>query len=493
MSLADRWERFRTRRSPRPGEVPPAGGEGAAALPPRRIGRVRVLLAALVCAASAGVSGLLLLQHHGEERASRAVSEVCGDGEQSGCETVARSRYSQVGGIPLAAIGIFFYGALAVLLVLAALAGAEAREGAAWIAFAALIAAIAVDLVLLGVQMVAIRAFCRLCLLTYALNVLALLLVAGVRREPRVGGQALRTPDGRLVLAGWLFAVLALGGAVLASEVSLSYREKDRLATLLGPAPAVPAPVPPLLSSPAAPGSDAQRFQEEARVATEQARRLQEILDDPQKLDQYFADKAAREYEQAPAQKLALQGAPVKGPADAPIKVAEYSDFLCPFCRGLAGAFAQYLPSTAGRVALFYKNYPLDRECNAKLDRTVHAGACLLARGGICAEQQGKFWPYHDRVFGTEMHEAQPADVERLAFEAALDVEAFKACLNAPATQSRLAADIDEAFRAGVRATPTLFINGKKLPRVNDFVQTVEKESARLGLPPLPRPESSGH
>ena len=72
-------------------------------------------------------------------------------------------------------------------------------------------------------------------------------------------------------------------------------------------------------------------------------------------------------------------------------------------------------------------------------------------------------------------------------------MEAFKACLAAPATQARLAADVEEGFRAGVRGTPSLFINGKKLPRVNDFVQTVEKESARLGLPPLPRPDAGGH
>ena len=47
----------------------------------------------------------------------------------------------------------------------------------------------AVDLVLLGVQMVAIRAFCRLCLLTYAVNVLALVLLVGSRRDGRVVGR----------------------------------------------------------------------------------------------------------------------------------------------------------------------------------------------------------------------------------------------------------------------------------------------------------------
>jgi len=480
------WDRLRRRRSP---DDPGQAGTVTLDVRGRGVGRVRILLAALLCLANGALSGLLLLQHHGEERASAAVSQVCGEGDQSGCEVVARSRYSEVGGVPLAAIGIFFYMALAALLFLSLLAGAEARDAAASLALLALIAALAVDLLLLGVQMVAIRAFCRLCLLTYATTLLAVVLLVRSRRDGAVVGQAVRRPDGRLVLAGWLLATLALGAAVLASEVGLSYREKERLATVLGPAPAASPTVPSVPSGPSVPGSEAQRFQEAARVATEQARRLQEILDDPNKLEQYFADKAAREYEQGPAHKLELDGVPVKGPVNAPIKVVDYSDFLCPFCRSIAGAFSQYLPASAGRVAIYYKNYPLDRDCNPHLDRTLHAGACLLARGGLCAQEQEKFWPYHDRVFSTELKDPQAADVARLGAEAGLDPAALQACMGSAATQARLASEVDEAWNAGVRATPTLFINGKKLPRVNDFVQTVDKEAAKLGLPPLPRSE----
>ena len=118
----------------------------------------------------------------------------------------------------------------------------------------------------------------------------------------------------------------------------------------------------------------------------------------------------------------------------------------------------------------------------------MHPGACLLARAGLCANDQGKFWPYHDRVFATEMKDPQPADVLRLARRPA-STAALQACLGAAATQQPLAADVEEGFKAGVRGTPTLFINGKKLPRINDFVETVDKEAAQLGLPPLPRTE----
>src|SRR5688572_30418156 len=126
------WDRLRRRPSP-------AAAAGTTVdLRPRGVGRVRILLAALLCLANGALSGLLLLQHHGEERASATVSQIYGEGDQSGCEVVARSRYSEVGGVPLAAIGIFFYMALAALLFLSLLAAAEARDAAASLALLAL-------------------------------------------------------------------------------------------------------------------------------------------------------------------------------------------------------------------------------------------------------------------------------------------------------------------------------------------------------------------
>ena len=69
--------------------------------------------------------------------------------------------------------------------------------------------------------------------------------------------------------------------------------------------------------------------------------------------------------------------------------------------------------------------------------------------------------------------------------EAGLDTAALAACMGSAGTRERLAAQIAEAKRVGVQATPTLFINGKKLPRINDFVQVVDKAAQAKGLPPL--------
>ena len=456
---------------------------------PRGVGRVRLLAILALCLVNAALSGLLLLHHHGESVGSAAISQVCGSGAESGCDKVSQSRFAQVRGMPLGGIGVVFYGALAILLMLALLAGPETRAATGALVLLALTLALAADVVLLGIQVVAIRDYCLMCAITYAVNALALVLALPARRDGRVVGEALLRPDGRLAFTGWIIATVLLGTGVVAAESALDHRERDRIAGLLGapaPAPIPASPVAAPLVSPA-PGGDVARFQEEARVATEQARRLQELLDDPRKLDQYFAEKAAREFEQGPVHALKLEGVAYKGPAQAPIRVIEFSDFLCPFCKNIAGAFGSYLPSTAGRVSVYFKNYPLDSECNPNVPTSVHPGACHLARGGLCAHEQGRFWPYHDKVFfGTPLASPSKADVVRLAGEAGLDGAALQACLDSPRIKEKLAAEIAEGRSSGVDATPTLFVNGKRLPRINDFTQTVEKEAQKLGLPPLP-------
>jgi protein-disulfide isomerase len=97
-------------------------------------------------------------------------------------------------------------------------------------------------------------------------------------------------------------------------------------------------------------------------------------------------------------------------------------------------------------------------------------------------------------VFSGELKNPQAADVVRLAGEAGLNAAAIESCLSDPRTKEQLTAQIQEAKKVGVQATPTLFINGKKLPRINDFLQTVEKEAQRKGLPPLAvAPAAKGH
>lgn len=454
----------------------------------RLMSRIRMAIVVLLMLASAAVSVLLLLEHYGEPSAVAAVDQTCGGGQgQSGCEAVARSAYSSMRGIPLASLGVLFALSVAALLTLAALGSDELRSGAAWLGLLAFGLALAVDLMLLGVQAVVLKAYCSYCIVTYLLNAAAIVVLLPALRSWRSAPAALARPDGRVAAIGWLGMTLAIGLALAVADRLLVQRAASRQAALLGVVAPVasPAQPPDMPRAEAPPPGDCPA---QLQRAQDEARRLQSTIDDPKQLEAYFAKKAAEQFAQAPVQTFQMQGVPVKGPANAPVKVVEFSDFLCPFCRNVAAAFSDYVPRVGGRVAVFFKHFPLEQMCNPGLSQTVHPGACWLAAGAVCAEDQGKFWAFHDKAFSKELANPQPKDVLGIGAESGLDIAGLDACLNSPTTMDRVRTQAAEGAKAGVNATPTLFINGKKLPRINDFTQAVDREALRLGLRPTPTP-----
>jgi protein-disulfide isomerase/uncharacterized membrane protein len=401
---------------------------------------------------------LLLFAHHGEGPAVSTVEKVCGEAGGSSCHEVNTGPYSSLGRVPLAAAGIVFYASLGLLLCLGFFAGGDVAKGGDRLALGLLALAVLVDLGLLGVQALLIHRFCILCLLTYGLNLAALVLLLGVRKASL---SPLRTGAGPLFLAAWALGSLALLVGTASAEATLALRERLRAPLVLGTAPPADAEV----------------------------KRLQGILDDPVKLDQYLNEKASHDFDVAPVVAIDLKNAPFRGPESAPIKVVDYSDFLCPFCRQAALGFANWLPQSGGRVAIYYKNYPLETSCNDRIKQTIHPGACVVALGGLCADSQGKFWPYHDKIFsGPPPQNPTAQDVVKLASEAGLDGQAMAVCLASEETKKRLIAQIHEGSDGGVQGTPSVFVNGKKLPRIDHFLEAIDKESRRLLLAPLPSP-----
>ena len=83
---------------------------------------------------------------------------------------------------------------------------------------------------------------------------------------------------------------------------------------------------------------------------------------------------------------------PMLGNPKAKITLVEFSDFQCPFCRALwSGAFQQIKKEyiDTGKAKLVYRDFPL----------SFHPGAVPAAEGAQCANDQGKFWEFHDKVF----------------------------------------------------------------------------------------------
>lgn len=99
-----------------------------------------------------------------------------------------------------------------------------------------------------------------------------------------------------------------------------------------------------------------------------------------------------------------------------------------------------------------------------------------------CANRQGKFWEYHEKLF-TQFTTAfagsySKANLKKYAAELGLDTAAFNKCIDNDETASVIQADIAEAQRTGIRGTPTFMINGRQLNirslDVSEFARTFD-------------------
>ena len=242
--------------------------------------RPRAALAIARFLVGAALSWALLQAHHGEGSAVSAA--LCGDGAL-GRQRLRRGEPQRLVrrslGVPVAAIGLAFYLSLALLLLLGALAGGGVLAGAGFIALVLLCLSLLVDGTLFGIQAFAIKAYCRLCLATYGLNVAALVALLPARRARRPPRASAAEPAGRTLLVSWLAGSAAFALTSLALHEALVARAALRQATLLGvPVPASPAsPAPVSAAAPApAPASEAERVQAGGRPPPGDPRRSAE-------------------------------------------------------------------------------------------------------------------------------------------------------------------------------------------------------------------------
>lgn len=164
---------------------------------------------------------------------------------------------------------------------------------------------------------------------------------------------------------------------------------------------------------------------------------------------------------------------PIRGDANAPITIVEFSDFHCPFCRTVQPTLLQVLDRYPGKVRLVYKDLPLDG---------LHPNARKVSEAARCANEQGKFWPFHDAAYaGTVGTDVSPTAMDTLATKAQLDIPAFKQCLDSGRHQAGILSDLAEAQRLGLSGTPAFFINGRLITGaqpLDGFVKIIEEELA---------------
>jgi protein-disulfide isomerase len=160
--------------------------------------------------------------------------------------------------------------------------------------------------------------------------------------------------------------------------------------------------------------------------------------------------------------RFAKDTTPMWGTKGAPVTIVEFSDYRCPFCKVAAFTIKPFLAEHRDNVAYYFLNYPLDSTCNHYMQHQMHPGACLGAKGGICAEKVGKFWEYHDKMF--ESSERINLELlKKLANRLSIDNSEFVKCVNSAETDLKLKEEIETARRIYVTGTPSVFVNNRHL------------------------------
>jgi len=160
---------------------------------------------------------------------------------------------------------------------------------------------------------------------------------------------------------------------------------------------------------------------------------------------------------------------PFKGDPDAPVTVIEFSDFQCPFCFRF---FSQTLPALeknyidTGKIKLVYRDMPLD---------SLHPNARPAHIAAECADEQGKFWEYHDVLFENQgqWNRLSSADLSSQLNEYAtsmgLNSASFDTCLSSQSMADEVNADLLESRKYTATGTPTFFIGNEE----NGFIKLV--------------------
>jgi protein-disulfide isomerase len=167
---------------------------------------------------------------------------------------------------------------------------------------------------------------------------------------------------------------------------------------------------------------------------------------------------------------IATGDAPAYGPAGAKVTLVEFSDFQCPYCSKAATAMQKLKEKYGKQVRFVFRQFPLP----------FHQDAHVAAEAALAANAEGKFWPFHDRLFANQA-KLDRASLEAAAKDLGLNVAAFKKALDAKTHAAKVDADIELGKNAAVGGTPTMFLNGKRVPNPGDVDAVSKMIDAELG------------
>ena len=175
---------------------------------------------------------------------------------------------------------------------------------------------------------------------------------------------------------------------------------------------------------------------------------------------------------------------PSRGPKDAPVSIVIFSDFQCPYCRGLAHMLDKDTFASEGKsVRVIFRYFPLD----------IHDWSRSAAEATACAQEQGDdyFWRLHDILFQRQNEFTVDNVVAKLTDQAKqfphFDVKRFTSCIASKRAIEKINRDVAFGSEVGVTGTPTLFINGERVDGISNpeqfhtFIREASAKSSKRG------------
>jgi len=404
-----------------------------------------------IAATALGGAGVSVYLAHQHLAASAGEPSICAINSTFDCDAVNTSAYSEMFGIPLSLYGLGFYVALAGLAAFRR-TSRPGHAGAPHLLRLGGIGAVLYSL-FLGWVSHSMGKWCLFCISLYGVNALLLVLswCAVAKRDalPNAGrwptlGQVLTLGGGDRSFA----TAIGVGIATFAVGILVYQGQKNDQAD---------------------PGTSAS--------------------------GSFDLDELSKAYTQT-AGKVELDGSePIMGDPSAPILIVEYADFACPYC-AKASAFMHDIVRADPKVQLRFKNYPISGNCNRFVEGERHATSCPAAISAECAKNQGKYWELSDLLFKNQQYQ-EAADIDFMAKQIGLDMNAFHACQADPNVLQGVKNDVEAAGRLDISGTPSFFIRGivgDDFVEVHAKAETIEAliKAAEAGAPlPAPGPHKS--
>lgn len=155
---------------------------------------------------------------------------------------------------------------------------------------------------------------------------------------------------------------------------------------------------------------------------------------------------------------------PFLGDPSAPVTIVEFGDFQCPFCKRFFDTTEKEIIDAyvkTGKARFVYRDYPLT---------AIHEMAQKSAEASECANEQDKFWSYHDRLYERQ-DGLSVANFKKWAGELGLNQSQFDQCLDSGKYYNEVQKDADDGQKAGVSGTPATFVNGRMISGAVPFGQ----------------------